>query len=186
MFGDRFQPGKGTGCDGELHAPPARSTFASNSSRTCPPHRVVSFESHGAGAAGAHARGRRARRLSVRNLSTIDQKTPRKRRHLAVRAAPRSRSARRPLRFIADLSALRRPPRAAAAAARGAGAAGRRRGRRQRSTGRPCAGGGGLRRRSGGARRFRTRREQNVLCSVHFANFGMFVDVVLRVRLSFG
>ena len=105
MFGDRFQPGKGTGCDGELHAPPARSTSASNSSRTCPPHRVVSFESHGAGAAGAHARGRRARRLSVRNLSTIDQKTPRKRRHLAVRAAPRSRPAARPLRFIAVLSA---------------------------------------------------------------------------------
>ena len=76
MFGDRFQPGKGTGCDGELHAPPARSTSASNSSRTCPPHRIVSFESHGAGAAGAHARGRRARRLSVRNLSTIDQRPP--------------------------------------------------------------------------------------------------------------
>ena len=96
MFGDHFQPGKGTGCYGELYSPPARPTSASNSSRTCPPHRVVSFESHGAGAAGAHARGRRARRLSVRNLSTIDQKTPRKRRHLAVRAAPRSRSARRP------------------------------------------------------------------------------------------
>ena len=76
MFGDHFQPGKGTGCYGELYAPPARPTSASNSSRTCPPHRVVSFESHGAGAAGAHARGRRARRLSVRNLSTIDQKTP--------------------------------------------------------------------------------------------------------------
>ena len=76
MFGDHFQPGKGTGCDGELHAPPSRPTSASNSSRTCPPHRVVSFESHGAGAAGAHARGRRARRLSVRNLSTIDQRPP--------------------------------------------------------------------------------------------------------------
>ena len=76
MFGDHFQPGKGTGCYGELHAPPSRPTSASNSSRTCPPHRVVSFESHGAGAAGAHARGRRARRLSVRNLSTIDQRPP--------------------------------------------------------------------------------------------------------------
>ena len=152
MFGDRFQPGKGTGCDGELHAPPARPTSASNSSRTCPPHRVVSFESHGAGAAGAHARGRRARRLSVRNLSTIDQKTPCKRRHLAVRAAPRSRSARRPLRFIADLSALRRPARTGTAAAGGAGAASRRLGRRQRTTGRPYAGGGGARRRYVGAR----------------------------------
>ena len=179
-----------TGCDGELHAPPARSTSASNSSRTCPPHRVVSFESHGAGAAGAHARGRRARRLSVRNLSTIDQKTP-----ASVGTLPYA------LHLVldprVDLSDLLpicppsvdlrvKPPRAAAAAARGAGAAGWRRGRRQRSTGRPCAGGGGLRRRSGGARRFRTRREQNVLCSVHFANFGMFVDVVLRVRLCFG
>ena len=47
-----------------------------------------------------------------------------------------------------------------------------------------ASGGGDLD--SGGARRFRTRREQNVLCSVHFANFGMFVDVVLRVRLCFG
>ena len=42
--------------------------------------------------------------------------------------------------------------------------------------------GGDLVARGGSAR----GESKNVLCSVHFANFGMFVGVVLRVRLCFG